>query len=387
MVDQSWMTQFAGETVSLALDASGVPHVTYLGDAANRYCLKYASRTEGSWNIQVIDNGSGWVGEFCSIQLDAMQHPRISYYDKYADCLKYAAWNGDAWDVGTVCTGNGWCTSLALDSSDYPCIAYFGDGYNLDYARWNGTDWEFQNVDNFGGNVGSIDISLALDSQDYPHITYYMYNNTLRYARWDGSQWIITTVTGNYGGAYNWLALDSQDYPHIVYYQAVGTNWNVWYKYWDGSMWHNEQVNESLGGGWNCRLALDSREYPRIVYYDQNSVSVDYASPIDVGGLEDEMIRGMASGVVFLSNHPDPFNATTTIGYRLEERAGVSLRMYDINGQLLRTLVRDRLDAGSYQVIWNGRDEHGKQVASGTYFCRLSVGNRTVASRRCLLVK
>lgn len=387
MVDQSHRTQFAGETCSLELDDSGRPHICYLGDESSRYCLKYALWTGTYWDIQVVDNESGWVGEFCSLELDSLGYPHISYYDKYYDCLKYASWDGEAWDIEVVLYGFGWCTSLQLDSLDYPCIAHYGEGHNLDYVRWNGTGWDFHNVDNFGGNVGSIDISLALDSQCYPHITYYMFNNTLRYAKWDGSDWIITTVVGNYGGAYSWLVLDSQDYPHIVYYQALGNNWNVWYKYWDGSIWHNEVVNEPLGGGWNCRIALDSHEYPRICYYDQNNVSIDYASPRIEAGLEDETTPRADNVSALLDNHPNPFNPTTTVSFALEENAEVSLEVYNVRGQLVRTLVEDRLDTGLHRAVWNGRNENGMQLGSGMYFYRLNVGDRTVGSRRCLLMK
>ncbi|MCK4305612.1 MAG: T9SS type A sorting domain-containing protein, partial [Candidatus Eisenbacteria sp.] len=387
MVDQSYRTQFAGETCSLALDENGHAHICYLGDEASSYCLKYAHWTGTSWDIQVVDNESGWVGEFCSLKLDSLGCPHISYYDKYYDCLKYASWDGQEWDVEVVNYGFGWCTSLQLDSFDYPCIAYYGEGHNLDYVRWNGTGWDFHNVDNFGGNVGSIDVSLALDSQCYPHITYYMFNNTLRYARWDGSDWIITTVTGNYGGAYSWLVLDSQDYPHIVYYQAVGNNWNVWYKYWDGSYWHNEVVNEPLGGGWNCRIALDSHEYPRICYYDQNDVSLDYASPRIEARIEDEITPSSVNTSIHLDNYPNPFNPTTTVSFVLEENAKASIEVFNVRGQLVRTLLKGKLDAGLYRTVWNGRDEHGMQVRSGTYFYRLNIGGLMVDSRKCLLLK
>ena len=290
MVDQSSNPLLACETTSLALDDDGYPHISYTGDDGDSYCLKYALWTGTNWDLQIIDNSSGWVGEFNSLKLDSLGYAHISYYDNDGDYLKYASWNGQTWEIEIVSNGLAWGTSLDLDSLGYPCIAYYGDGHVLNYFHWNGTSWDFYNVDNFGGNVGSIDISLVLDSQDYPHIIYYMFDQTLRYARWDGSEWIITTVTGNYGGAYSWLALDSQDNPHIVYYQATGNTWNVWYKYWDGTCWHNEVVNQPLGGGWNCRIALDSQEHPRIAYFNQNTDDLEYAEPIIPAGNIDGIV-------------------------------------------------------------------------------------------------
>ncbi|MCK4360003.1 MAG: T9SS type A sorting domain-containing protein [Candidatus Cloacimonetes bacterium] len=388
--DESNSGNFAGETCSLALDSDRRPHISYLAtDEDNTYCLKYALWTGAYWDFQVVDYESGRVGEFNSLKLDSLGYPHISYYDYYGDYLKYASWNGETWEIEIVSNGLAWGTSLDLDSLDYPCIAYYGDGNNLNYVHWNGTSWDFYNVDNFGGNVGSIDISLKLDSQDYPHITYYMFNQTLRYARWDGSDWIITTVTGNYGGAYSWLALDNQDFPHIVYYQALGYNWNVWYKYWDGSSWHNEVVNQPLGGGWNCRIALDSQEYPRIAYYNQNNVDLEYASPI-IFGIEDDITTSIDNTSVILNNYPNPFNPETTISFNLTAKNAkdAKIEIYNIKGQKIKSFVisQSSLVNGQGSVVWNGTDDDGNDVSSGIYFYCLKSDN-IVKVRKAILIK
>ncbi len=88
----------------------------------------------------------------------------------------------------------GWITSLALDSSGYPCISYFDDtNYDLKYARWDGSSWQIETVDS-EGDVGAW-ASLALDSSDNPHISYRdIVDWDLKYARWDGDEWLIETV-------------------------------------------------------------------------------------------------------------------------------------------------------------------------------------------------
>ena len=386
IVDQSNITYPVAEVLSIAIDYNNRPHISYTGDDGDSYCLKYAVWTGTYWDLQVVDYESGRVGEFNSLKLDSLGYPHISYYDYYGDYLKYAYWNGETWEIEIVSNGLAWGTSLDLDSLDYPCIAYYGDGNNLNYVSWNGTNWDFYNVENFGGNVGSIDISLKLDSQDFPHITYYMFDQTLRYARWDGSDWIITTVTGNYGGAYSWLALDNQDFPHIVYYQALGNNWNVWYKYWDGSNWHNEVVNQPLGGGWNCRIALDSQEHPRIAYFNQNTDDLEYANPIIIVGTEDEITTSIDNASVIISNYPNPFNPETTINYSLKENAKVSLNIYNIKGQKVKTLVDEQLQQGEHSAIWNGRGSNGNQVSSGIYFYKMKTDNFE-KTRKMILIK
>jgi hypothetical protein len=70
-------------------------------------------------------------------------------------------------------------------------------------------------------------------------------------------------------------------------------------------------------------------------------------------------------------NAPNPFNTGTVIGYRLPVLAHVMVRIYDLTGQEVCTLV-DRVEvAGVYQVRWDGQDAQGREVASGVYLIRL----------------
>ncbi len=68
---------------------------------------------------------------------------------------------------------------------------------------------------------------------------------------------------------------------------------------------------------------------------------------------------------------PNPFNPKTTIYFNLPQTQNVSLRLYDVQGRLIRDLVNGVKQVGSNQVDWDGRDSSGRAVASGTYFARL----------------
>ena len=92
-----------------------------------------------------------------------------------------------------------------------------------------------------------------------------------------------------------------------------------------------------------------------------------------------------------LSNYPNPFNPETWIPYRLAEEAFVTLTIYDLNGQVVRTLDVGHRIAAVYEnrskaIYWDGRNEVGEQVASGVYFYNLSTGNYS-ATRKMLVVK
>ena len=70
-------------------------------------------------------------------------------------------------------------------------------------------------------------------------------------------------------------------------------------------------------------------------------------------------------------NCPNPFNPETAIRYDLPVEAKVSLFVYDIGGQRVRLLVDEEKEAGRHTVVWDGKDEAGREVASGIYLYRL----------------
>ena len=76
-------------------------------------------------------------------------------------------------------------------------------------------------------------------------------------------------------------------------------------------------------------------------------------------------------------NYPNPCNPSTTIRYHLpavsHQRSAISLKIYDILGQEVRTLVDEEQPAGDYRVLWDGSNEAGAQVASGVYLYKLSL--------------
>jgi hypothetical protein len=78
---------------------------------------------------------------------------------------------------------------------------------------------------------------------------------------------------------------------------------------------------------------------------------------------------------VLAQNYPNPFNANTEIRYRIPKDCYVTLKIYNTLGQEMRTLVDADQSANGYAVRWNGHDDRGLEVASGTYFCRLQTGD------------
>ena len=96
------------------------------------------------------------------------------------------------------------------------------------------------------------------------------------------------------------------------------------------------------------------------------------ANPL-AGGVLD--IQTTPTEFALLQNFPNPFNPETTIGYELAESADVTLQIYNVVGQVVRTLmVSEPQLVGRYQVRWDGMDDRGVPVSSGIYFYQISAG-------------
>ncbi len=86
-----------------------------------------------------------------------------------------------------------------------------------------------------------------------------------------------------------------------------------------------------------------------------------------------------------LSNHPNPFNPTTTISFSLPEAGSTELSIYNIRGQRVKTLVRDYLDVGDHSFNWDGTDDRGTGVSSGVYLYRIRSGKLDQCSKMLLM--
>jgi hypothetical protein len=89
-----------------------------------------------------------------------------------------------------------------------------------------------------------------------------------------------------------------------------------------------------------------------------------------------------------LPSRPNPFSTSTTIVYtipRSADNSRVAIKVYDTRGRLVDTLMDAGQSVGVHRVSWNGTDRSGRRVASGVYFCRLSVGRKAITQRIVLL--
>jgi len=106
-----------------------------------------------------------------------------------------------------------------------------------------------------------------------------------------------------------------------------------------------------------------------------------YFGPTAVPEIEKPVVTNMLA-----QNHPNPFNPQTTISFSLPQNGRAELAVYNVRGELVKTLVSGPMTAGENVVTWNGTDSAGKPVGTGVYFYRLRAAGRTEV-RKMLLLK
>lgn len=84
-------------------------------------------------------------------------------------------------------------------------------------------------------------------------------------------------------------------------------------------------------------------------------------------------------------NYPNPFNPSTSVRYHLAAPGNVILKIYNLLGQEIRTLVEEAQTAGAHTVMWDGNDKRGRAVSSGIYFYRLQTGEKVLTKRMTLI--
>ena len=98
----------------------------------------------------------------------------------------------------------------------------------------------------------------------------------------------------------------------------------------------------------------------------------------------DEEVNEIKSFALF-NNYPNPFNPSTTIKFQLPKRSDISIVIYDILGNKVKTLDKGMRNAGVYNIKWNGKNDNGKSVSSGVYFYMLKTPEYTKTNKMLLL--
>ena len=117
----------------------------------------------------------------------------------------------------------------------------------------------------------------------------------------------------------------------------------------------------------------------RIEWMDDNAAftATSVESDPNLGSTQDFELK---------NNYPNPFNSQTIIPIQLQKNADVKVKICDMNGRLVSTLLNENKPAGSYSLVWNGRNDFGQPVASGVYSVRMTA-NKSVETSKIILLR
>ena len=172
-------------------------------------------------------------------------------------------------------------------------------------------------------------------------------------------------------------ALSYPDYGSNHYYAAVANETTNNGGYPVRTMWFGfsfQYIRDDVNATTLDRveIAMDVCDWMQIPF------SRDIPPPVDAGDLP--------CAFALSQSFPNPFNPSTTIRYDLKAKGLVTIKLYDVSGRLVRTLVDGIKDAGSYSAAWDGRNNLGSAAASGIYFCKMEAGDWS-ATRKIVMLR
>ena len=244
-----------------------------------------------------------------------------------------------------------------------------------------------------GSEVG-YDLGRAASTHYDPNF-YHDYLKAQYVADRPGDESFIHVVEGLSGGIFDGLVFDFGDFYNGPYEE----DWPDAISAYGGSM---ENLTYS---GTNYRAGVqyegtfgEGVEEGKLVYlgfaavtvYPQQSLNTLIGRVLGFFGLgtgvEETRIVQPPSRFALAQNYPNPFNPGTTISYTLPRAGWVNLKIYNLLGEEVLSLVQQPQPAGEYRVFWNGRNKNGQPVGSGVYIYRLE-SNGVRLSHKCILVK
>jgi hypothetical protein len=163
----------------------------------------------------------------------------------------------------------------------------------------------------------------------------------------------------------------------------------------------HDYVLSDLEIGTDLMLADRTPTNPGVRFFNMTNNTQILANPLDVGLPPFDILEelqacptggcgtavGDAPAVAHLGqNYPNPFNPETSIPFTLANAGRVTMRVYDVNGHFVATLLDENRGAGEHVARWDGRDARGRASSSGIYFARLEA-NGTTETRKMVLLK
>ncbi|MBE0432259.1 M28 family peptidase [candidate division WOR-3 bacterium] len=288
---------------------------------------------------------------------------------------------------------------VLADFVPYSSIVWFADDYLENFAAGHVAD--LQTYLGLGGNLWFVGWRPTANLQGQLAYPFTFSTGSFLYDYFHLSNVAITAATDSFQAA-DGLA----GYPRL----EVDTS-KVPYSTWNGVLRYIEALTPVSGGEVIYTMDMRNSASPyqgascAVRYLGSGHKAVFFGFPLyfmdqddarlaaqqvmsdfgEVGIAETPKSTGAVSGVLLQPNVPNPFKNETVLRYQLGAASNVRLRIYNVVGQSVSTLVDAVQEPGAYSIIWPGLDDHGRKVASGVYFCRLETENESTMKKLTIL--
>lgn len=165
-----------------------------------------------------------------------------------------------------------------------------------------------------------------------------------------------------------WAKSESQRNVQIELYNE-NSPWNnlgLWQEIDISTEWQNYTINFTATGSGSARISWNFGEQDIPFWIDDINMlgGSSFSSDIAVPNIN-------------FTNYPNPFRQETTIIFNLKNQSKVDLCIYNIKGQLVKTIVSSQLKSGNYEITWDGRNNNFNMCSNGIYLCKLTANNNS----------
>ena len=362
----------------------------------------------GDWEVFYTRwNGTGWeppmrlnptnprrdFAEGIAFGGNKMWVVATSFSQNEDSCAIFASrWNGISWDtltrVSPLDSGWHWFSAITVDDSGRPHIVWCEPISGRIYYRMRcDTGWTSPIWINDPSTVRCDDWAapaIAIDNNENLHVVWVGIasgesDQDIFYSKFDGQQWLAPlriNFNDDYDEYYPDIAASSQENIWAVWdKEAVGGA--VFASYYDGVIWSiEERLDDPVQSSYNgvADIVLNRNDEPWSIWSgrtQQVSHWDVYSNRYLSTGISESKFLNLSPFKLF-QNFPNPFCNRAVFSYTLIVPTYITLKVYNSNGSLIKTLIDSYKNSGSYSISWDRTDEKGKKVNSGVYFYKLS---------------